>query len=101
MTRRSELHKKLSAELSLAPWKELRGHVARDGVLVIDQSLDLVEVGTAFALDDKVAVEQWLTQQLITKPDSNFLNQMEKELEMKFQFLIIQPFVLIQSVKLF
>ncbi len=41
-------------------WQELETHFARGVVIAVDSDLDLVEVATCFANDDKVAVEQWI-----------------------------------------
>ena len=93
-----QLADKLKGEMEIAAWKDLRTHVARDGILLISPSLDLVEVGVAFAQDNKHKVQQWLEQLLIKKPDTTFLNQMESKLDKRFSFLILQPFVLVQEL---
>ena len=42
-------------------WKELERHFARGVLLQVDPALDLVEVATRFANDDRETVEGWLT----------------------------------------
>jgi hypothetical protein len=42
-------------------WQELEKHFARGAVIRVDGDLDLVEVATCFANDDRLAVERWVT----------------------------------------
>lgn len=42
-------------------WQELERHFARGVLLQVDPALDLVEVATRFANDDRETVEAWLT----------------------------------------
>ncbi len=95
---RKELQTKLQSEQNIAPWKDLRPHAARGAIILVNNRLSLVDVGIEFALDNKEQVAQWIAEELISKPDQDFLNQLEKEFEKKFSFLIIQPFVLIQQL---
>jgi len=41
-------------------WQELETHFARGVVIRVDSDLDLVEVASCFANDDKPAVEAWI-----------------------------------------
>ena len=43
-------------------WQELETHFARGVVVWVDSDLDLIEVATCFANDDKAAVEQWINE---------------------------------------
>jgi len=51
----------LLQETARISWQALERHFARGVVLQVDPTLDLVEVATCFANDDKAAVEAWLT----------------------------------------
>ena len=51
----------LLQETARISWQELERHFARGVVLQADPALDLVEVATCFANDDRAAVEAWLT----------------------------------------
>jgi len=55
---RQELH----LETARINWQELETHFARGVVIRVDSDLDLVEVATYFANDDKPAVETWINQ---------------------------------------
>ena len=93
----NELSEKLKNEVDDASWEMLADHHERGAVFLISQDIDLLEAGVAFAQDDKVSVAGWLKDKKLLKVD----NQMAKDYassskEKKFQFLIIQPYVLIQ-----
>ena len=77
-------------------WALLKPHVKRDAVVVVNANLDLVDVGVAIATDNTQAVERWITEQLIMKPDAQQLTQWEAG-NMRFQSLIVQPYVLVQT----
>lgn len=46
-------------------WQELETHFARGVVIHVASELDLVEVATCFANDDKAAIEQWIESEQI------------------------------------
>ena len=50
----------LNQQTARIRWQELETHFARGVVIEVDSELDLVEVATCFANDDKAAVEQWI-----------------------------------------
>lgn len=80
-----------------AAWHNLLPHAARDSIVVVDQGLDLAEVGVALATDNVSSVQRWISEALITKPT---VEQMEDwERDRQFQALIVQPYVLIQAQK--
>ena len=77
-------------------WALLKPHVKRDAVVVVNSHLDLVDVGVAIATDNTQAVERWITEQLIMKPNAKQLTQWEAG-NTQFQSLIVQPYVLVQD----
>jgi Uncharacterized conserved small protein len=48
----SDLRAELTASLDEAEWNWLAPHARRDSVIVVEQELDLVDVGLAIANDD-------------------------------------------------
>ncbi len=52
----------LNLETGRVRWEELESHFARHVVIQVAGELDLVEVATALANDDKAAVEQWIAR---------------------------------------
>lgn len=60
MPEHSYTRQALHAETARITWAELERHFARGVVVRVDSDLDLVEVATSFANDDKAAVEAWI-----------------------------------------
>lgn len=51
---------KLAAETARVQWKEIERLYAAGKVIEVAASLDLVDVATAFAADDKASVRDWM-----------------------------------------
>lgn len=60
----AELKAKLVNETARMPWTELQRFYARGQVVRVAPGLDLIEVATAVAEDDKARVQAWLEQGL-------------------------------------
>jgi hypothetical protein len=60
MTEKIYTKEELNRETARINWPELETHFARGVVLCVDTGLDLVEVATCIANDDKAAVEAWI-----------------------------------------
>jgi hypothetical protein len=50
----------LNQQTARVHWQELETHFARGVVIEVDAALDLVEVATCFANDDKSAAARWM-----------------------------------------
>lgn len=94
--------KDLKAELAElvdeAAWDWLVPHVQRDALVVVDPSLDLVDVGVAIATDNTQSVQHWIGEQLIAKPSVDQLADWERDRAKRFTTLIVQPYVLMQDL---
>jgi len=95
---KEKLIEKLTQEQDIAAWKDLRIHAARDAILMVANDITLAEVGAEFAADNKDMVSIWITEKTVKKLDEQFLNKMETQMEKKYHFIIVQPFVLIQEI---
>ncbi|CCQ53295.1 DUF2288 domain-containing protein [Crocosphaera watsonii WH 8501] len=93
-----ELRKKLEEDMADVNWNDIKPHAQRDAVIVVNETLNLLDVGVAIAQDDKKAVEHWITEQLISKPSNQQLSDWNIDQTQLFKTLIVQPFVLVQSV---
>ena len=94
----AELREQFQRDLAEVSWKDLRIHLQRDAVILVDPTLDLVDTAVAVAEDDKLQVESWLAEGLLKKPDAAQIKSWETDLEKPFRVLIVQPFILTQSV---
>ncbi|MEO1068981.1 MAG: DUF2288 domain-containing protein [Cyanobacteria bacterium J06638_6] len=92
-----DLKNELSAMVASANWAWISPHANRGAVVVVDQRLDLVEVGLAIATDNTTAVNHWIAEALITKPSPFQLEIWDQTAKKQFQSLIVQPFVLVQD----
>ena len=92
-----DIRDQLAENLDLAEWNWLVPHVKRDSVVIIDQKLDLLDVGVAMASDNTSSVQDWISQELICKPSEEQLSVWNGNDTKKFNALIVQPFVLVQE----
>ncbi len=77
-------------------WEWLKPHVQRDSVVIVNPDLDLAEVGVAIATDNTQAVERWINEQLILKPNADQLADWSRD-NKRLTSLIVQPYVLVQD----
>lgn len=94
----SNLKTKLQEELAQMEWNDLIPHAQRDVLIVVNEYLDLVEVGLAIANDNSKVVQNWISEQLIQKPTQNQLSEWNQDHHKKFNTIIVQPFVLISPI---
>ncbi|MCL2923435.1 MAG: DUF2288 domain-containing protein [Trichodesmium sp. MAG_R04] len=92
-----DIREQLAENLDVAEWNWLVPHVKRDSVVIIDQKLDLLDVGVAIASDNTSSVQDWIRQELIYKPSAEQLSIWNGNDTTKFNALIVQPFVLVQE----
>ena len=92
-----DIREQLAENLDVAEWNWLVPHVKRDSVVIIDQKLDLLDVGVAIASDHTSSVQDWIRQELIYKPSAEQLSIWNDNDTTKFNALIVQPFVLVQE----
>jgi hypothetical protein len=93
----SEVRDKLQAELATASWELLQPHYERDALFVVDGALDLVDVGVAVAEDRTSEVQGWIEAGQLVRPTAEQAGHWSEH-GGTFQFLIVQPFVLVQPV---
>ncbi|MGF1488454.1 MAG: DUF2288 domain-containing protein [Prochloraceae cyanobacterium] len=93
-----EIKSQLEEELADIEWSDLMPHAQRDALIVVNESLNLVDVGVAIASDNVGVVQNWISQGLIQKPSSEQLGAWNINPNKKFSTLIVQPFVLVTQV---
>ncbi len=94
----SDVKSQLTEQLADSEWLDLIPHAQRDALIVVEQGLELVEVGTAIALDNVPLVQQWIAEILIHKPTPEELSNWNTQPQQKFATLIVQPFVLVKPI---
>ncbi|MDJ0725484.1 MAG: DUF2288 domain-containing protein [Prochloraceae cyanobacterium] len=93
-----DIKSQLAEELADIEWSDLVPHAQRDALIVVNESLNLVDVGVAIASDRVNIVQHWIAEGLIQKPSSEQLGAWNVEPNKKFSALIVQPFVLVAQV---
>lgn len=91
------LREKLESELQETDWLALRQHLARDAIIIVSESLSLLDAAEGVAKDDKTQVARWIEKGLLGKPTPGDIQAWEKQAELKFLFIILAPYVLIQK----
>lgn len=94
----SEIKSQLKKDLADVDWSDLVPHAQRDVLIVVNSSLDMLEVGMAIATDQVTLVQNWIGQNLIHKPTPDQLGDWNTTPQRQFSTLIVQPFVLIQLI---
>lgn len=87
----------LAATLGPIEFSDLRSHLARDVVIVVSRTLDLLDVGEALAVDDKIQVAAWIEAGLLTKPSPELLERWSKITGPGWTSLVLAPFVLVRE----
>ena len=83
--------------IDVTEWTELRAHLDRGGVIVVDGSLDLADAAVKIAGDGTDIVSLWIAEGKVNKPTNTQITQWNIEKQKKFSMLILSPFVLIQE----
>jgi hypothetical protein len=94
----NKIQNQLSEELAEVEWRDLVPHAQRDVVIVVADSLNLLEVGEAIASDNVALVQTWIGGQLLQKPTTEQLSNWNAHPMSLFNTLIVQPFVLVQTI---
>ena len=87
----------LALSINEAEWSFLRAHLERGGLILINNTLDLAEVGVKIARDDTAPVEEWIHAGNIGKPSETQIQAWDADTQKKFAMLIVSPYVLIQE----
>jgi hypothetical protein len=93
------LRDELSEMIDQAEWEWLMPHAQRDAVVIVDASLDLLDVGVAIASDNVTAVQNWISEQQLYKPSPEQLTDWSSNRIHRFNALIVQPYVLVQDLR--
>ena len=93
MTRQEALVAKLQEELAQVGWRDLRPHAGRGVLFLVQNGVDTLTAALAIARDDRGTVQAWLEAAQLVRPSETELEAWERELDKRFECLIVQPFV--------
>jgi len=91
------LREKLTKELLVAPWKDIRPHFEAGRVYVVSEDLELIEVAVRMVDDDVTQIQSWIISGQITPPNEIQIRSFDQSPEKTFSLLIVQPYVLLQE----
>ncbi|MBC7575705.1 MAG: DUF2288 family protein [Herminiimonas sp.] len=92
------LRLKLNQETARMYWEELQRFFAAGLVVVVDNTLDLIEVAVAFTNDDRASVEAWMSQQKIAKAtDADAAAWLAQAAQL--WTVVVRPWILVQKEK--
>jgi hypothetical protein len=87
-------------QIDEASWDMLKPHHERGAVFMLSDQLNLVEVATAIAKDDVGKVKSWLESKEMRQISEEEVELWEKmDREKIVNFLIVQPYVIIQKIQ--
>lgn len=91
------LREKLRGEIMAATWPDLVYQFARGGLLLLAPSADLLEVAVAVARDERAQVERLMAERRLWRARDEDARGFQ-ETSARFQFVIVQPWVLAQPL---
>jgi hypothetical protein len=91
------MREQLAASMGPIELSDLRAHLARDSVIVVDVSLDLMTVAEAVARDDKTQVGDWIVKGLLGKPTLEAIDRWSRPGAPVLTSIVVQPFVLVRE----
>ncbi len=87
---------KIVGETAKAPWKELERFYAQGILILVSDTLDLVEVGFAISSDNTKQVNQWMESSLLTRQFDQLAIEWEKN-NSDVWIVVIRPWILVQD----
>lgn len=91
-----ELQSRLNSETGKLAWKELERHFARGAVIKVAAELDLIEVATLMARDDKGAIERLIHAGKISRASTSDAEDWNTRAPV-FWTVVVAPWVLTQE----
>ena len=87
-------------QIQTTDWYPLEIHYKNNALFMVSTKLNLAEVAKAVANDEKTSIEKWIEEGLIFRPPEDFVEAQRKDQYKVFaNFIIVAPYVFIQSIK--
>jgi hypothetical protein len=94
----TEARQKIAQQILTGQWADIREHMERDAIFIVESDLDLVDVGICVVNDDVEAVRVWLDRGSLARPTRQQATDWDKSSDRLFRFVILAPYVLIQEL---
>lgn len=92
------MNDKYEKQIFKSPWKEIKEHALRDGIIIVDASIPLAIAAQAVVENDTEKVGAWIKANEFGKPSEEQLQLWKEHEDKPFLFFIAQPYVLIQEI---
>jgi len=89
---------KILGETAKIKWKELERFYAQGKLILVDESLNLVDAGYAISLDDATKIIEWMEEGLLLKQFDDQVREWHKS-NAEVWSVVIHPWVLVQADK--
>ncbi len=93
-----EAKAKIVAETAVIPWKDLEKYYAQGKLILVSETLNLVDVGYSISLDDATKIIEWMEQGLLVKEFNNQAKAWHNE-DAEVWSVVINPWILVQTIK--
>jgi hypothetical protein len=87
----------LEQKIDEAEWAWLEPHLKRNAVILVAVDLELAEVASTVAADDKARVAEWIQSGKLAKPSAQQVEAWSQVPAKKFLSVVVQPYVLVQE----
>lgn len=94
------MNEKYAKQIFKSPWRDLKEHLERDGIIVIKSHIPLDMAAAAIVENNSQTVNSWIESKDIGKPTEDQIESWNSNEEKPFLFFIAQPYVLIQELEL-
>ncbi len=91
--RREELER----SIDVAFWRDIRPHLERGGIILVDSLLDLADVAGKVADDDTEQVARWIADGTVAKPAPDQIREWDCDAGRLFSIVIVRPYLLIRE----
>ena len=88
---------KIVAQTAKINWRELESFYAQGKVILVSDTLDLIEVGYAISLDDATKVIEWMESDLLKKDFNEQAKEWAKN-NSEVWSVVIKPWILVQKI---
>ena len=92
------LREKIRSDIQATVAAELLPHHRRGALLVVRSNVDFLEVAVAIAEDDAAKVQGYLKAGAVWKPELAQLSDWCVDTQLRFQYVVLQPYVLAQVI---
>lgn len=92
-----EIRLNLIQSLDIAKWPWLTQHLERGTLFIIDNSEEIINVAYKIATDDAPYIKALMDDGKLKNPTEEQKNAWNEKPDKDFQFIIVQPYVLIKE----